>query len=160
MSENLPDSVFPNNWFSTHAFPTLKHSLFIIYPMKHPSRQAEVNPKVVKKVGGRYGAVIKIEPKNKGEALEGTGCLIFDHTNFTIYANISERCSEATLDSFMKEFNSHLKEGATPFKLVKFRAFGSDGSPIYHTNVMMGLLANHAVVCLESIKDKKERSAV
>lgn len=36
--DDLPDSVFPNNWFSTHRDPNIPNGAFITYPMKHPSR--------------------------------------------------------------------------------------------------------------------------
>ena len=38
MSEDLPDSIFPNNWFSTHKHTNLASSTFFTYPMKAPSR--------------------------------------------------------------------------------------------------------------------------
>lgn len=44
MKPELPDSIFPNNWFSTHRNEFIKEGLFITYPMKAPTRQAEVNP--------------------------------------------------------------------------------------------------------------------
>lgn len=159
MREELPDSVFPNNWFSTHVLPALEKSIFIVYPMKAPSRQAEINPKVIQEVGGRYGQVLELKPAKKGQSLEGTGSLVIDSTNLIVYANLSERCSEATLKDYMKLLNGQCKPGQQ-FKLVKFRSFGKDGSPIYHTNVVMGLLARHAVVCLECVKDEKERKGL
>mmetsp|Transcript_15569 Transcript_15569/g.26293 ORF Transcript_15569/g.26293 Transcript_15569/m.26293 type:complete len:80 (-) Transcript_15569:667-906(-) len=62
MSKDMPDSVFPNNWFSTHKHPSLTKSLFFTYPMKAHSRQLEVNPEIVKKVGGSFDKVINIKP--------------------------------------------------------------------------------------------------
>jgi hypothetical protein len=37
-------------------------------------------------------------------------------------------------------------------------AIDANGLPIYHTNVMMALGAQFAIVCLEIIKDKEERN--
>ena len=75
MAENLPDSVFPNNWFSTHKNCGGK---FFIYPMKAFTRQQEVNPKIIADIGKKYKNVIRVLPAKEGESLEGTGSLIFD----------------------------------------------------------------------------------
>ena len=46
-----PDAIFPNNWFSTHKNDIIPEGLFLTYPMKAPSRQAEYNPQIVKEIG-------------------------------------------------------------------------------------------------------------
>lgn len=38
MAPELPDSVFPNNWFSTHRNDACTEGVFFTYPMKAPSR--------------------------------------------------------------------------------------------------------------------------
>lgn len=88
--------------------------------------------------------------------LEGTGVLIFDTINQKVYVNISPRADADLLKTYVENFNTLTKK---PYKAVTFKAF-NDKSPIYHTNVMLGILTNHAVVSLESIKSKKERDAV
>ena len=40
---------------------------------------------------------------------------------------------------------------------MAFKATGADGSPIYHTNVMMAIGSTYAVVCSESVADENER---
>ena len=45
-----------------------------------------------------------------------------------------------------------------PYKLVKMHGVDQNKAPIYHTNVIMALLDKHIVFCLDSIRDKKERS--
>lgn len=42
-------------------------------------------------------------------------------------------------------------------ELVTFQATDSAGLPVYHTNVMMAIGTDFAVVCLESVADAKER---
>ena len=39
----IPDSVFPNNWFSTHRDRNVPKGVFFTYPMKTPSRRGEIN---------------------------------------------------------------------------------------------------------------------
>ena len=43
--ENLQDEVFPNNWFSTHS-----DGRVVLYPMKVPSRAAEIRFDIVETV--------------------------------------------------------------------------------------------------------------
>jgi hypothetical protein len=38
MKPELPDSVFPNNWFSTHRNEIIPDGVFFTYPMKAKSR--------------------------------------------------------------------------------------------------------------------------
>ena len=55
----------------------------------------------------------------------------------------------------MNDFNSNLKEGKK-YTAVTFKAFNGK-NPIYHTNVMLGILTKHAVISLDTIKSKSER---
>ena len=124
--------------------------------MKCVTRQREVNYKIVKDLSDhKNGHIINLTGLNKqNKVLEGTGALIFDPANHKVYAGISQRCQKQVLNKFLKEFNSISK---TPFKSVTFSAKMDTNKPIYHTNVMMALLTNHAVVCLDSVQDEEER---
>ena len=42
-------------------------------------------------------------------------------------------------------------------EVVSFHSSDAHGQPIYHTNVMMAVGSDVAVVCLESVRDPKER---
>lgn len=157
--DDLPDSLFPNNWVSTHRYPgTMDERVVCVYPMKVPTRQREVNPKIVDDLSASNGHVIDMTRYNDaGLALEGTGVLIFDPANRKIYAGLSQRCELVVLEHFLELFNSKSQK---PFKLVTFSATAASGTPIYHTNVMMSILSDHAVICLESIQDLEEREKV
>jgi hypothetical protein len=92
--------------------------------------------------------VVDISPsENNSEHLEGTGAIVFDHINKVAYACISERCNE-------KLFRSHCK--ILQYKPIAFHAFDTRGTPIYHTNVLMGIQTNTVVICAESITDEAE----
>lgn len=153
---DLPDSLFPNNWVSIHRYPgIIDERLVVVYPMKCPTRQREVNYKIVNELVGEKGKLIDLTSFNEaGKALEGTGVLIFDPINAKVYANISQRCEKDVLDHFMEKFN---EVSSVPFKAVTFTSTTKTGTPIYHTNVMFAILSDHAVVCLESIADEDER---
>lgn len=143
--EDLPDSVFPNNWVSTHQYPGLiDDKIVCVYPMKCPTRQREVNYKIVDELLGENGELIDLTSFTEDNiALEGTGVLIFDAPNRKIYASISQRCEQEALDHFLEKFNMRSKE---PWRVVTFTAKTESGTPIYHTNVMFSLLSKHAVI--------------
>jgi hypothetical protein len=42
-------------------------------------------------------------------------------------------------------------------EVVTFRSTDKEGFPVYHTNVMMAIGTDVAVVCLESVEDPAER---
>jgi hypothetical protein len=151
---NLPDAVFPNNWFSTqvNAHGTTD---VIIYPMLTPNRQAEVNPSrlmsFLNSSGVQTRALIDLRNQPDG-ILEGTGSMVLDKEHKIIYASLSER----TNPSMVKRVAS-LLGGYQP---VVFNSADHLQHPIYHTNVMMGLGHQFAVVCLDCIKNPAERGEV
>lgn len=151
--DNLPDAVFPNNWFSTALAKDGGTEIFL-YPMLTPNRQAEVQPDNLRTALERAGVGIRHIHDLRGDAkgiLEGTGSLVFDRQNKIVYAALSERTSE--------EMVNHVAN-ILGYKPILFHAFNEVGKPIYHTNVMMGLSGNLAIVGLDTIKDEQERNAV
>ena len=87
--------------------------------MKAPTRQAEVNPEIVKKIGGTYGRTLTVK-RYAGESLEGTGSLVFDQEHRKVYCSLSERACEKTLQNFIKTLNSMCKQH---YRLVTFHSF-------------------------------------
>ena len=138
----------------------MKNRLVFTFPMRAETRQREFNMKML---------IDAVNLKDKTEYvsfshyhfkklyLEGTGVLIFDTINRKVYVNLSPRADKSLLTEFMAKFNEYVKKD--PYKEVTFKAF-NDKNAIYHTNVMLGMLTNHAVVALDSIKSKKEREDV
>lgn len=123
----VPDAVFPNNWFSTHS-----SGEFIVYPMAVPNRRAERRVEVVQKLTGteNYHLIdlTHFEVDDSPQFLEGTGSLIFDHTSKLVYAAISPRTSEELVCRVAALLN---------YEPICFRSYGKSGELIYHTNVMM-----------------------
>lgn len=144
-----PDSIFPNNWFSSHISGEL-----VLYPMFAENRRLERKPEVmdllVRKMNHRK--IIDLTHWEKeGEFLEGTGSMIFDRDKRIAYACRSPRTSENVLRDFCARMN---------YDSVVFDSVDKDGNLIYHTNVMMEVGTQVAIVCLESIKNEKEREKV
>jgi len=142
--KDLPDSIFPNNWISQHPNYGL-----IIYPMLSQLRQAEVNLEVVNELKQELDVSTLIDLRNSRGILEGTGSIIFDHENKCMFACISER-------SEVKLFNALAEQ--IGYRAVSFEAHDMMGKAIYHTNVMLSIANDFAVVCSESISDVLERS--
>lgn len=147
--QSKPDAVFPNNWFS--AWPDGK---IFLYPMATESRRIERSYMALNDLAKDF--VIKrvtdtSEVEKYGLALESTGVMIFDHINKIVYGCVSPRCDAGL-------FASHASElGYTP---ILFHSYGTDGTAVYHTNVMMGIQSTTAVICAESITDEAERALV
>ena len=149
-----PDSVFPNNWFSTH-----QNGDVYLYPMnamnRRLERKLEIFDTIKEKHHLRISNIIDFTLGEKEDLfLEGTGSMILDRVNGFIYASISKRTSEKLLSEYAKKIN---------YDVISFKSYHSSSnlSPlIYHTNVMMCLASSFAVICLESILDQNERQKV
>lgn len=147
--QRKPDAVFPNNWFS--AWPNGK---VFLYPMTTESRRIERSYMALSELAEDF--VIKSvtdmsEVEQYNLALESTGVMIFDHNNKIVYGCISPRCDAGL-------FAAHASE--LDYKPILFHSYGTDGTPVYHTNVMMGVQSTTAVICAESITDEAERTLV
>ena len=66
--------------------------------------------------------------EKEGRFLEGTGSLVLDHLNKIAYVSLSNRSNPKVIRRFAEDFS---------YEPVTFTSIGSDGQPIYHTNVMM-----------------------
>ena len=148
-----PDSIFPNNWVSFHENGSL-----MLYPMFADNRRLERMDDIDRRIseeGFEVRQIIDITDfENEGKFLEGTGSLVLDRVNKIAYAALSERTDSDVLEVWS------LKSG---YEVEKFHAFHSvDGKrlPVYHTNVIMSICTDLAVICLDSIDDLEERNAV
>lgn len=144
-----PDAVFPNNWLSFHPH----HQLFL-YPMFAPNRRLERKPGAIDQIKKQFGIrdLIDLSAFEKDEQfLEGTGSMVLDRVRKIAYACLSPRTCLPVLDEFCNR---------TGYQPVWFQATDSNGTPIYHTNVMMCVARQFVVICLESITDPAERARV
>lgn len=144
-----PDAVFPNNWFSTHA-----DGLVISYPMYAPVRRLERRSDIIQSIGENFEIERDYTFEHYEEEdiyLEGTGSLILDRENKIVYAALSPRTDISILDKWSILMN---------YKKVNFTAVDKNKEEIYHTNVMMALGIDFAVICLDSIANPAERNEV
>ena len=87
----------------------------------------------------------------EGKFLEGTGGMVLDRENKIAYACISPRTDKEVLKLFCE------REG---YQEVSFHAFDENNQAIYHTNVLMCIGSQFAVICVDSIKDISEKNEV
>lgn len=103
----MPDSIFPNNWISTHRNLESKtnQSCIVTYRMMSENRQREFNPNIIKHLQPNYETHFSQLENSEGEVLEGTGVLVFDHSNRIVYLNESKRATHWGFDLFMESFD-------------------------------------------------------
>lgn len=144
-----PDSVFPNNWFSTHAGGHVA-----IYPMFAENRRRERRMDVIEMLKRDYRVQDVIDYsglEQDGLALEGTGAMVLDHIARIAYTVQSNRADPVILERFCTHFN---------FEPVCFEAKDAQGRDVYHTNVLMGIGTDYALIGLDMISDPARRATV
>ena len=146
---DTPDSVFPNNWISTHD-----DGRVVLYPMATPSRRRERRNDVVEGLRERYAVsqVLDLSPVElEGRYLEGTGALVLDHVHRIAYMARSGRANEAVLDQWCE---------AMGYTAEVFDTADQSGQPIYHTNVVLSIATDFVVAGLGNIPDPAERARI
>ncbi|TKC87957.1 amidinotransferase [Trinickia terrae] len=146
---DTPDSVFPNNWFSTHPGGHVA-----LYPMHSPNRRRERRADIVEMLKAEYRVqdVIDYSGLEYDDVfLEGTGAMVLDHLARIAYTARSRRADPLALERFCTHFN---------FEPICFDTADADGLPIYHTNVMMSVATEFALVGFELIKDATRRDEI
>lgn len=144
-----PDSVFPNNWFSTHTGGHVA-----IYPMKAENRRLERRFDIIEMLKARYRVQDVIDYSGlepDGLFLEGTGAMVLDHIDRVAYAARSDRTDPIALERFCTHFN---------YEPMAFDAQDEDGQRIYHTNVLMCVATDFALVGLQMISNAMRRDEI
>jgi len=141
-----PDSIFPNNWISFH-----EEGVICQFPMFAENRRKERNNAVIQLVKEKFKVTEQLDfTYFEAENLfnEGTGSMVMDRVNKIAYACLSPRTAIKPLQAFCKEMQ---------YKAVCFNAFGENGDPVYHTNVMMCVADKYVVICLDAITNPQEK---
>lgn len=144
-----PDSVFPNNWFSTHLDGSIA-----LYPMYAHNRRGERRVDIIEALKREF-MVRRVIDYSSAEYddrfLEGTGAMVLDHTARLAYACRSHRLSPELLTDFCADHG---------YEPVLFDATDSAGTPIYHTNVLMSVGSHLALIGSSLIRDPAQRERV
>jgi len=143
---STPDSIFPNNWVSTHIDGTL-----CFYPMYAENRRAERKSSVINFLQSNYkiqNTLDLTDLEKQGKFLEGTGSMVLDQQNKIAYGCLSERLDKQAFNYWCDKMQ---------FKAISFKAVDDKVQPIYHTNVMMCMGNEFVVICLDSIPNENEK---
>ena len=150
---DTPDSIFPNNWVSFHENGDVG-----LYPMFAENRRLERREDILLTLE-EQGFIIKniidyTSAEEEGVFLEGTGSIVLDRVSRKAYCALSSRADEDLFIEFCEDFEF------TPVIFTAYQWVNNKRLPIYHTNVMMCIGESFAVICLNSIDDKKERKNI
>ncbi len=150
LTPHTPDSIFPNNWFSTHA-----EGRIVLYPIYARNRRMERRDDIVALAQQHKSSKTELLDlsayEGEGSFLEGTGSIIFDRDNGIAYASISERTDILLFEDLCKKLK---------YKAISFTARQNaidNRLPVYHTNVVMCLGKQFVVICMDSIDVESER---
>mgnify|MGYP003133318902 CR=1 FL=1 len=153
LEDDSPDSIFPNNWVSFHENGDIG-----LYPMFAENRRKERRLEYFARLEEEGFKIKNIVDYTEAEEhdlfLEGTGSLLLDRVNRKAYCALSPRADEDLLIEFCEDFEF------TPVIFNANQSVGGKRKAIYHTNVMMCLAENFAVICLDTIDNAKERKNV
>jgi hypothetical protein len=146
---HTPDSIFPNNWVSFHSNGTV-----CLFPMFAVNRRHERKPHVIERVRDLFKVrhILDLSGHEKeGLFLEGTGSMVLDRAHRIAYACLSARTDRKMVEEFCRKMS---------YRAHCFHASDQHGAPIYHTNVMMCVAKTFAVVCMDSIQNQSEKTAL
>lgn len=150
---DTPDSIFPNNWISFH-----ENGAVVLYPMFAPNRRLERRMDILERLkneGFQIGEVIDYTAyEQAGIFLEGTGSLLLDRVHKKAYCALSPRADRMLVAQFCKDFQMR------PVLFHAYQNVGGVRKLIYHTNVLMCLGTDFAVMGLDAIDDASERAQV
>ena len=153
LEPQTPDSVFPNNWLSFH-----ENGDVAFYPMFAPNRRAERREDILDVLEEKGFSIENIVDYSSAEEdgffLEGTGSIVLDRKNEKAYCALSPRSDEELFIEFCEDFD------LAPVIFEAYQDVDGRRELIYHTNVMMSIGENFAVICADAIDDKQERKMV
>ena len=150
---STPDSIFPNNWISFHENGDVG-----LYPMFAENRRLERREDVLEILEEKEFSIENVvdytDAEEEAVFLEGTGSVVLDRQNRNAYCALSPRADEDLFIEFCEDFEY------TPVVFRANQTVNNKREAIYHTNVMMCVAEQFAIICLASIDDKKERKNV
>ena len=139
--KNSPDSIYPNNWVVTFEDGT-----YDLFSMQSSNRRIERSNSNINFLNTNYSLKNDLSVYEKQNIfLEGTGSLVLDRVNKTVYMAESNR-SNVSLASKWSQLRG--------YDLVHFKSY-IDKKPTYHTNVLMFITDKFAGICFDSISDSK-----
>jgi len=136
--KGCPDNIFPN-WAVTFDDRSMH-----IFSMLGENRRLEKSENHIRDLNRTYQTTLDYSKyENKSQFLEGTSSLVLDRVNRAAYMGISPRSDEELAKKWARE---------NDYELFAFETQSHTGQPIYHSDVMMYIGTELAVICIEAIK--------
>ncbi len=136
--KGCPDNIFPN-WAVTFDDRSMH-----IFSMLGENRRLEKSENHIRDLNRTYQTTLDYSKyENKSKFLEGTSSLVLDRVNRAAYMGISPRSDEELAKKWARE---------NDYELFAFETQSHTGKPIYHSDVMMYIGTELAVICTEAIK--------
>ena len=136
--KGCPDNIFPN-WAVTFDDRSMH-----IFSMLGENRRLEKSENHIRDLNRTYQTTLDYSKyENKSKFLEGTSSLVLDRVNRAAYMGISPRSDEELAKKWASEHD---------YELFAFETQSHTGQPIYHSDVMMYIGTELAVICTEAIK--------
>lgn len=153
LEPQTPDSIFPNNWISFHI-----GGQAVLYPMFAENRRKERRNDILQLIEDKGSVINNVVDftfwEEQNLFLEGTGSMVLDRVNKIAYAALSERTDKSLFLQLCKVFDYE------PVYFSANQTVERKRFPIYHTNVMLSVCEEFAVICLDSIENPIERTVV
>jgi hypothetical protein len=147
--EERPDSVFPNNWLSTHIGGHVA-----VYPMFAPNRRLERRQDILELLKTHYRVQDIVDYsglEHDGIFLEGTGAMVLDNDERVAYVARSNRADPIALERFCTNFG---------YEPMVFDAADPSGTPIYHTNVLMCIATDFVLAGTSMMQPDARRAEI
>jgi len=136
--KGCPDNIFPN-WAVTFDDRSMH-----IFSMLGENRRLEKSENHIRDLNRTYQTTLDYSKyENKSQFLEGTSSLVLDRVNRVAYMGISPRSDKGLAKKWASEHD---------YELFAFETQSHTGQPIYHSDVMMYIGTELAVICTEAIK--------
>jgi len=150
---DTPDSIYPNNWISFHENGTV--ALYPLFAKNRRQERREDILDIIEEQGFVINHIVDYSSaEDDGIFLEGTGSIVLDRINRKAYCALSPRADEDLLIEFCEDFEY------TPLIFHAYQTVGKKRKLIYHTNVMLTITEELAVICLDAIDDRQERKNI
>ena len=149
-----PDAIFPNNWLMFH-----EDGEVLLCPMFAKNRQMERRKDIIDSLKTSKKIQLKkiidyTHFESAGKFLEGTGSMVAERKKRLVFAGLSSRTNKELVEKYSAQYNYE------PVFFTPTENVNGKQKEIYHTNVMMSVGEDFAVLYDNSITDKEERRKV
>ena len=144
--EDCPDNIYPN-WFLTFENKTMN-----LFSMLAKNRRLEKSKSHVSFLNRTYKTTIDYSDfENDSVFLEGTSSMVLDRVNKVAYMGLSARSNEVLAQQWAKDCG---------FNLIVFETKSHLDEPIYHTDIIMYIGTEIAVICPDSIQSQYQSKVI